>query len=212
MIIQLHKTYKISLEISKYVMNKLLVGVLLIIIGMGFCLMNFVFPYKIVRQEAVQVPYQAMETRTTLLERAEDYKIGEYSYSGYNLEAGKNIIISWQADYTVIVYLMTESQYNVFLSTRYAANLKSETGMSGSFSYPITFNGRYYVVIYNPSWILIRVRIVFYEAKITWQESVTRYRTEYVSREVNSNLYLYFGLVFIGIGLTIPVIRRYQKI
>ncbi|MEM2514566.1 MAG: hypothetical protein QXU81_09695 [Candidatus Bathyarchaeia archaeon] len=192
-------------------MKYLVISTMLIIIGASLCVINFIAPYVIVIYEAVQVPYQVTENRTSLLEHAEDYSIGEYSYSGYNLEAGKSIIISWQADYSVIVYLMTESQYNVFLATRYAGNLKSDIGMSGSFSYPISFNGKYYVVIYNPNWILIRVRIVFYEAKLSWQETVTRYRIENVPREVRTNAYLYSGLIVMAIGIVmLPIIKKRQ--
>lgn len=154
-----------------------------------------------------QVPYQETENRESIIERAENYMIGEYSYSGYNLESGKTIVISWQADNNVIVYLMTESQYNNFVSTRLAQSLRRQSGMSGSFSYSIGFNGKYYVVIYNPNCLFTQVRIVFYQSKLTWQETVTKirnethYRTEYIPKEVNSNLYLYSGLAIIGVGV-----------
>ncbi|MEM3451351.1 MAG: hypothetical protein QXL52_05505 [Nitrososphaerales archaeon] len=185
-----------------------MISALLIVLGSGLCLANFVFPYMVTVQEAVQVPYQDVENRETLLERAENYMISEYSYSGYILESGKTIIVSWQADNNVIVYLMTQSQYNNFVSTRLAQNLKSQYGASGSFSYPIQFNGVYYVVIYNPYWFFTQVRIVFYESKVTWQETVTLYRTEYIPKEVKTDLYLYSGLVIIGIGVFAPMLER----
>ena len=195
------------------------ISVLLIILGLGLCLVNFVFPYMITVQEAVQVPYtvqvpyQETENKESIVERAENYMISEYSYSGYNLESGKTIVVSWQADNNVIVYLMTESQYNNFVSTRLAQSLRSQSGTSGSFSYSIGFNGKYYIVIYNPNYFSTQVRIIFYQSKLTWQENVmkirneTHYRTEYIPKEVNSNLYLYPGLVIIGIGVVIPILE-----
>jgi hypothetical protein len=204
----------------------LLLSVILIICGSGLIMANFVFPRMITVQEVVQVPYteqvpyQTTENRETLLERAENYMIGEYSYSGYNLESSKTIVVSWQADNNVIVYLMTESQYNNFVSTRLAQNLKSQSGMSGSFSHSITFNGKYYIVVYNPNWFSTQVKIVFYESKVTWQETVTKwanethYRTEYIQKEVNDNLYLYSGLIVAGFGVAIlvaEIIRKFAK-
>jgi hypothetical protein len=67
------------------------ISILLVIAGFGLCFLDFLFPHKVTVQEAVQVPYEATENRQMLLERAEDYMIGEYSYSGYNLEPGKTI-------------------------------------------------------------------------------------------------------------------------
>jgi hypothetical protein len=183
------------------------ISILLVIAGFGLCFLDFLFPHKVTVQEAVQVPYEATENRQMLLERAEDYMIGEYSYSGYNLEPGKTIEVSWQADNYVIVYLMTESQYNTFLSIRLAQNLRSQSGMSGTFSYPIQYSGKYYVVIYNPNWFITRVRIAYYQSKLLWQENVTKYRVEYISKQVEDNLYLYSGLSVIGVALIILIVR-----
>jgi hypothetical protein len=196
----------------------ILVGIMLNVLGGILCVADFISPHNITVNElvpvtrTVQVPYQEIENRGERLERAENYWIGEYAYSGYNLEAGKTVTISWQADNTVIVYLMTESQFNIFQSIRLAQNLKSGSGMSGQFSYPITFTSRYYVVIYNPNCLITKVKIIFYQSEITWQETVTKiknevqYNTEYVSKQVNSNIYLYSGLALIGLGTTLCLV------
>jgi hypothetical protein len=102
---------------------------------------------------------------------------------------------------------MTESQYNTFLSIRLAQNLRSQSGMSGTFSYPIQYSGKYYVVIYNPNWFITRVRIAYYQSKLLWQENVTKYRVEYISKQVEDNLYLYSGLSVIGVALIILIVR-----
>ena len=184
---------------------------ILIILGAGLCIAHFVSPHKIIVKEPIQVSYQDTENKETLLERAENYMIGEYSYSSYNLESGKTIVISWQADSYVIVYFMTESQYNTFVSTRLAQNLRSQSGMSGSFSYPIGFSGRYYVVIYNPNWFVTRVRVILYQSKLTWQETVTKYRTEYVPKEIVDNLYLYLGFCMIGAASVVLLVEMLGK-
>ena len=181
--------------------------IVLIIVGFGLCILDFLFPHRVTVQEAIQVPYMATEDRQVLLERAEDYTIGEYSYSSYNLESGKTIEISWQADNYVIVYLMTESQYNTFRSIRLAQNLKSKGGISGTFSHTLPYSGKYYVVIYNPNWFVTRVRIVYYQSKLLWQETVTKYRIEYVSKQVEDDLYLHSGLSVIGVALIILIVQ-----
>ncbi|MEM3873191.1 MAG: hypothetical protein QXE05_11590 [Nitrososphaeria archaeon] len=129
--------------------------------------------YKVVTTST----YPVQEVVNRRLERVGDYWIGEYSYSGYNLEAGKTIEISWQADNFVIVYFMTESQYNMFVSTRLAQNLISKSGYSGSFSYQIPYNGKFYVVIYNPYYFFIKVKIIFYQSEVSGQETVWKTRT-----------------------------------
>ena len=54
------------------------------------------------------------------------------------------------------------------------------------------------------------MRIVSYEAKLTWQETVT----QNIPKEVNDNLYLYIGLpiVITGLALLISgILIKYAK-
>jgi hypothetical protein len=176
------------------------VSFLLVFMGIGLVVLNTIFPHTVTVQETALVP----RTRETPLERANDYRVSGSSYSGYDLEIGKTIMVSWQADNTVIVYLMTESQFNIFKPLGIPTqSLKSQSGMSGSFTYSPPYSGRYYVVIYNPNWLLTQVRIVYYEAKLTWQEIETVTTTN----EVNDNLYLYGGLPILIIGIVLLIVK-----
>jgi hypothetical protein len=51
------------------------------------------------------------------------------------------------------------------------------------------------------------VRIVSYEAKLTWQETVT----QNISKEVNDNLYLYIGLPFAITGIAFLITGFFTK-
>jgi hypothetical protein len=189
---------------GKVMKTFILIGILLVFAGMGLVALNQIFPHTFIVQESVPVTYN----RETVLERANDYRISGSSYSGYDIVAGKNIVVSWQADNTVSVYLMTESQFNIYKPIGIpGSSLKSQSGMSGSLFYPISFDGKYYIVIYNPNWLLTQVRIVSYEAKLTWQETVT----QNISKEVNDNLYLYIGLPFAIIGIAFLITGFFTK-
>jgi len=173
-------------------------GIFLVLVGIGLVVLNQIFPHSVIVQELAQTT----RNKETVLEHANDYRISGSSYSGYDLEAGKTIVVSWQADNTVIVHLMTESQFNIYKPLGIPGqSLKSRSGMSGSFSYPLSYYGKYYVVIYNPNWLLTQVRIVYYESKLTWQETVA----QTISKEVNDNLYLYIGLPIAITGVALLI-------
>ena len=193
------------------------ISILLIVIGAGLCSANFVFPYTITIQEAievpytVQVPYQTVENKEKIVHSVSGTISGGYFFAlppnGIYLNSGKTLKLSWSADGYLSAYILTETQFKDFKIDGIASNYEAKGyAREGIISTRIRHNDRYYAVVSNSP--IFASPIKLYEAKaiLIWQETVTkyenetRYRTEYITKEVNSNLYLYSGLVIIGIG------------
>jgi len=210
--------------LGKKLKKLLVISVLLVILGSGLCLVNFVFPYMITVQEAVQVPYieqvpyQETENREQILHTESGIISGGYYFTlppdGVYISSGKTLKLSWSADGDLRAYILTETQFQDFQDDGIASNYEAYAyAREGTISAHIRHNDRYYTTISRP---LFSLSVKLYQAKaiLTWQETVTkirnetRYRTEYIPKEVNSNLYLYSGLVIIGIGVVIPILER----
>jgi hypothetical protein len=63
--------------------------------------------------------------------------------------------------------------------------------------------------------VLTTIKLYSAQAKLTWRETVTKYRIDYVPKEVADNLYLYYGLTILGIRIIILVtdltIKKYTS-
>jgi hypothetical protein len=206
----------------------LVISVLLIVLGSCLCVMNFIFPYMITVQEAVQtpytvqVPYQATENREQTLHTESNVIIYGGSYvtlppEGVYLEPGKTLKLSWSADGNLHAYILTETQFQDFKDDGVASNYEAYLyAREGTISAHIQHSDRYYTIVSRPP-LTSSVKLYQAQAVLTWQETVTKYRnetqyqTEYVSKEVNSNLYLYSGLVIIGIGVAIPILKTIPR-
>jgi hypothetical protein len=163
----------------------------------------YTFPTAIQVPHQVQVPYQATETQTQALDHKENYQIqtGHFAYSDFTLEAGKKLVVTWQTDNTVSVYVVTPSQFDmVKLLGSPTSSLERQTMTpSGSLSYQISSAGTYYVVI---SPFLNDVNVVSYKSELQWQEQVTKYRTETQYRTETIYTSSTFG-INLGISLSV---------
>ncbi|MEM3356268.1 MAG: hypothetical protein QW166_00400 [Candidatus Bathyarchaeia archaeon] len=203
--------------LGKTMKQLLVISVLLIILGLGLCLVNFVFPYMITIKEAVQVPYieqipyQETENREQTLHTESGIISGGYYFTlppdGVYISSGKTFKLSWSADGDLCAYILTETQFRDFQYDGIASNYEAYMyAREGTISAYIRHNDRYYATVSRP---LFSSSVKLYQAQATliWQETVTktrnetRYRTEYIPKEVNSSLYLYSGLAIIGVGV-----------
>lgn len=197
--------------------------ILLIVLGLGLCLVHFICPHTITVQEVrqvpytEQVPYQETVTREQIL-HTESYVVipGQYYVAlppnGTYINAGKNLTLSWWASDNITALILEIGMFKHFEAIPLYPPPELEaigSGRAGSISAAIKINNVYYSVLANFS--PTPLTLVGSEAKITWQETVTkfrnetRYRTEYIPKEVNSNLYLYSGLAIIGIGVAYAI-------
>jgi hypothetical protein len=100
----------------------------------------------------------------------QDYKLsgGYFHHWAYRIEAGKQASISWEADGSVSVYILTETQYDYFktwgLTARYVAYQNSQRG---TLSTKIANTDTYYFVIKNSS-LFETYKIYSAEVKVTW--------------------------------------------
>ncbi|MEM3873796.1 MAG: hypothetical protein QXU45_01485 [Candidatus Bathyarchaeia archaeon] len=205
-------------------MKHSLVCILLILGGFVLCLMNFLNPYVAVRQKAVQipytfqVPYEAKETREEILYALNDvYVSGGYYYAlppeGVYISAGKTLILSWVADGDVRAYILTQTQFQDFkfdgVATNYEATLYAR---EGTISAKIRYDDVYYATL-SRLILTSTVKVYQAQAKLVWEETVTKYRdevayrTEYVNEEYNTNLYLYLGLLLIATGIILRIVK-----
>jgi hypothetical protein len=208
-------------------------GILLIIVGLILCLMNFITPYTAMRQKVVQVPYTIQvpytttETREEVLYTLNDvYVSGGYYYAlppeGVYVSPGKTLILSWVADGDLDAYILTQTQFSDFkfdgIASNYEAHLYARQGTISAY---IRYGDVYYTTL---SKLIFTSTVKVYEAqaKLRWEETVTKYRdeiayrTETVNEEYNTNLYFYFGLAIIGVGVILqirrPKIEQQQQI
>lgn len=180
-------------------------GISILIIGLVLSATMFLyrFPTTIQVPYQVQVPYQATETQTQPLDHKENYQIqtGHFAYSDFTLEAGKNLVVTWQTDNTVSVYVVTPSQFNTvkLLGLPTSSLARQTMTPSGSLSYQIPSAGTYYVVI---SPFLNDVNVASYKSELQWQEQVTKYRTETQYRTDTIYTSNTFG-INLGIGVSV---------
>jgi hypothetical protein len=189
------------------------IGLVILILGSLFAagMLLYKFPTPVQVPHEKQVAYQVDETQTQLLDHRENYQIltGHWAYSNFTLEAGKTLVVSWQTDTSVSVYVMSSSQYSSFrlLGISFDALARKTTTPSGSLSYQIPNAAKYYVVI-NP--VLSDVNVASYKSELQWQESVTKYRTvtEYTTETVyvTSSQGINLGLTVLALGVVLTVL------
>jgi hypothetical protein len=164
-------------------MSKALKGIAIAILIVGIVLSATMFTVKfpVATQVPyqVQVPYQATETQTQNLDHKENYQIqsGHLAYSHFDLEAGKSLVVTWQVDNTVSVYVTTPSQFDSakLLGIPTSSLTRDQMTGSGTLSYQIPSAGTYYVII---SPFMSDVNVASYRSDLQWQEQVTKERTE----------------------------------
>ncbi|MEM3705703.1 MAG: hypothetical protein QXX59_07250 [Candidatus Bathyarchaeia archaeon] len=176
-------------------------------------MMNFVSPHKIIVQEPVQVPYTDMESRENAIGSVENRNLGggQFIYWSLNIESGKSVSVSWSADGCLYIFILTENQFQQFRllgTTSWYTAFKYCN--SGTLTKTIENTDTYYIAVSNP-WVLTTIKLYSAQSKLIWQEPVTRYRTEYIPKEVTDQLYLYSGLSIIGIALGILVVQTVIK-
>jgi hypothetical protein len=192
---------------------------LLILLGVALVIFNLIFPTTHPVTESVSVPYtesvpyQTTESQAQIIGTLQDKNLGGGSFSYWSslIDSGKTVKITWSGDGYLYVYVLTPNQFDSFkllgTTTWYTA---SEYGNSGTLTTTIQNKDTYYIAISNP-WLFTTIKVYSAEAKLTWLETVTkyreetRYRTEYVTRNVNEYFILYAGLVLIAIGSVIKI-------
>jgi len=199
-------------------------GILLIIIVLLLCLMNFITPYTAVKQKVVQVPYTIQvpytttETREEVLYTLNDVYISGGHYcalppTGVYISPGKTLVLSWVADGDLKAYILTQTQFSDFKFDGIASNYEAYLyARQGTISAYIRYGDVYYTTL---SRLIFTSTVKVYEAqaKLRWEETVTKYRneieyrTENVDEEYNTNLYLYLGLSIIGVSVILQLKR-----
>jgi hypothetical protein len=197
------------------------ISVLLILIGVLLVILNLIFPTTRPVTEGVSVPYtesvpyQTTENKVEIIGTLQDKNLGggSFSYWSSQIDSGKTVKITWSGDGYLYVYVLTPNQFDSFkllgTTTWYTA---SEYGNSGTLTTTIQNRDTYYLAISNP-WAFTTIKVYSAEAKLTWLETVTkyrdetRYRTEYITRNVNEYLILYSGLVLVAIGSITRIIE-----
>jgi hypothetical protein len=198
-------------------------------LGVIFCALGFAllvgnsFLPQLVFREAVQVPYteripyQTTENMENVVGTVASKNLdrGTFTYWSLNIASGKKVVISWNADGSLYIFVLTENQFQQFklwgTTTWYTA---FDYGNSGTLTKTVENTDVYYLAISNP-WIFTTIKVYSAQAKLTWQETVTRYReetryrTEYIANKVNLSLYL--GFVITGVGLTVLVAESAAK-
>ncbi len=155
--------------------------VAVLIVGIVLSATMFIVKFPVATQVPyqVQVPYEATETKTQNLDHRESYQIqsGHLAYSNFDLEAGKSLVVTWQVDNTVSVYITTPSQFDSakLLGIPTSSLSREQMTGSGTLSYQIPSAGTYYVII---SPYMSDVNVASYKSDLQWQEQVTKYRSE----------------------------------
>ena len=188
------------------------------LIGSGLILTHFISPHAtaILVPRTVQVPHQvSVQKEQTLY--TESNKIIPSGYyitfppDGIFVESGKLIKLSWSADGNSYVYILTETQFEDFKWDGIASNWEAFSyGKEGTISANIQRNDKYYAVVSNSPLFGSPIKLYQAQAVLIWQETTTQYRneTEYVSKEVNDNLYFYSGILIFIIGLAVLIYRK----
>jgi hypothetical protein len=168
-------------------------GIAILLIGVALSLAMLFYRYPVATQVPyqVQVPYEAevpyqvevayndTVTQAQTLDHRENYQIqtGHYSNSHFDLESGKTLVVTWQVDNTVSVYVTTSSQFDSasLLGFPTSSLARKVATSSGNLSYQVPNAGTYYVII-TP--YLNDVNVASYKSELQWQEQVTKYRNE----------------------------------
>jgi hypothetical protein len=181
-------------------------GIAILIIGIVISLGMSLYKYPVATQVPydVQVPYQATETQTQNLDHKENYQIqtGHYAYSKFDLQTGDNLVVSWQTDNTVSVYITNPAQFSsaALLGSPMSSLARKTMTPSGTLSYQVPSAGTYYVII---SPYLNDVNVASYKSELQWQEQVTKFRTETNYRTETIYTSSTFG---INLGITVLVV------
>jgi hypothetical protein len=187
-------------------------GIVLILSGVMLVLLNGTSPHLQQVHDYVQVPYQATEGRQEVIGTVQDEELegGHFECWNRTIQSGKTGEITWNGTGLLYVYVLTESQFHTLKIMGTApSHLASDYASSGTITYNIQDNGTYYFAVSNP-WIFTTLDLYSARARVLWSETVTKYRTESVNRNVADNLYLYAGLSCIIAGI-IPFGITYLK-
>lgn len=131
-------------------------SIILIILGSGLCVANFVVPHKVTVQEAVQVPYQDTENRENEIGSDGNKNLGggTFTYWSLRIESGKSVSVSWGADGCLYVFVLTENQFQQFrllgTTTWYTAFKYCN---SGTLTKTIENTDTYYLAVSNPGFL-----------------------------------------------------------
>jgi hypothetical protein len=180
-------------------------GIAILIIGLALSGTMFFYKFPTTTQVTyqTQVPYQDTVNQTQTLDHRENYQIqaGQFAYSNFTADSGKTLVVTWQIDNPVAVYLITSSEFSTVKLLGFPiSSLASEPlTYGGSLSYQILSNGTYYVVI-RPA--LFNVYVTSYKAELQWQEQVTKYRNETDLRTETTYVSSSFG-INLGIGISV---------
>jgi hypothetical protein len=142
-------------------------------------------PYQ--TTEDVQVPYQETAPQSSILFTLASYTLqpNYYLHPSAQISSGKDVSVSWSADDTVNIKAFNSDQYNL-----YAANtgnpqpiVSRDNVASGTLGFHVSATDTYYFVIFNPHNGFFglgshNVGIFSAGGTATWQETVTKYRTE----------------------------------
>jgi len=194
-----------------------ILGIILVIIGSGLILMNFIFPHTttVLVPHTIQVPHYVNVQREQTLDTKNNIIISGGYYiplpqDGVYINSGKTLKLSWSADGNLDAYILTETQFEYFKVWGTTSNYEAHSyGKEGTISANIQHDDKYYAVVSNT---LLGQSVKLYQAQaiLVWQETITQYQneTEYVPKEVNDNLYLYSGLVIAIIGIAILIYKK----
>jgi len=183
----------------------------MIFIGCGFILADFISPhtYTILVAQTIQVPKQETIQRNEKVASVENLVLSGGYFTrlpdnGIYIEPGKTFKVSWSADGNVKVYILTENQYEYFKFWGVASNYEAcDYGKQGTISIKVKYRDKYYGIIYNSVILGQSVKVYEAEAIITWKETVTKLenKTNYVPQEIEDDLYLYLGCIFLPAGI-----------
>ncbi|MEM0095707.1 MAG: hypothetical protein QW660_03630 [Candidatus Bathyarchaeia archaeon] len=127
---------------------------------------------------------------------------------GVYIEAGKTLKLSWSADGNLHAYILTETQFQDFKDDGIASNYEAYMyAREGTISAYIRHSDKYYAVLSRLPFAS-SVKVYQAQATLIWQETVTKYHTEYVPKNVADSLYLYIGAIAIIIGCIFIVVPR----
>ncbi len=82
---------------------------------------------------------------------AQTVQANHYVYQQASLTTGQSVSISYSADNTVDVYVLSSSQYSLYNGGTTSNDITGATGQSaGTLSFTVGFDDTYYVVVFNP--------------------------------------------------------------
>jgi len=202
----------------------------LLIIGLFFVSINYVFSHTVLIEVTVQDSpnyYTLAEINGTHLAGypPENAPSNLYQYlPPVNITNGQTLEVSWYANLILGVFIFSEEQFTNFKSV--LPNMQStgntpnaeewtrkngvtylpmEFGKKGTVSYNVTETGNYVAVITNAMYGAA------YASIWEFSETLISYNTQTNYESQNDSLYLYFGVFFMILGiaqLTLTFFRR----